>query len=50
MGSQLSGGQGASEQAQPPPPPPPGPGPRPEPGPWGQLEDVRFLIVCTPWY
>ncbi|XP_032318085.1 protein MMP24OS [Camelus ferus] len=30
---------------------PEGPGrPQPEPSPWGPLDDVRFLIVCTSWY
>lgn len=24
--------------------------PPPEPGPWGPLDDVRFLIACTSWY
>lgn len=59
MGAQLSGGggggggDGAAEQAQPQPQlaAPEGPErPRPEPGPWGPLDDVRFLIACTSWY
>ncbi|XP_054429819.1 protein MMP24OS [Pteronotus mesoamericanus] len=55
MGAQLSGGEGAAEPAQPQPQPQPaapeGPQrPRPEPGPWGPLDDVRFLIACTSWY
>jgi|UniRef100_A0A8C0X551 hypothetical protein len=64
MGAQLSGGPGTPEQAQPqsqppapeqPPPEPqpepePEPEPQPEPGPWGPLDDVRFLIACTSWY
>nr|XP_044603846.1 protein MMP24OS [Equus asinus]XP_044603847.1 protein MMP24OS [Equus asinus] len=51
MGGQVSGGQGVPEPAQPQPAAPEGPQrPPPEPGPWGPLDDVRFLIVCTSWY
>ncbi|EHB17155.1 Eukaryotic translation initiation factor 6 [Heterocephalus glaber] len=55
MGSQLSGGPGDPEPTQPEPegPAPPEqapPEPEPEPGPWGPLDDVRFLIACTSWY
>ncbi|KAM5177773.1 protein MMP24OS isoform 1-T2 [Callospermophilus lateralis] len=59
MGTQLSGGQGGPEPAQPQPAAPEGPErpqpqpqpqPQPEPGPWGPLDDVRFLIACTSWY
>ncbi|XP_023482217.1 protein MMP24OS [Equus asinus] len=57
MGGQVSGGQGVPEPAQPQPQPQPQPAapegpqrPPPEPGPWGPLDDVRFLIVCTSWY
>ncbi|XP_039104657.1 protein MMP24OS [Hyaena hyaena] len=57
MGARLSGGQGAPEPVQPQPQPQPQPGapeaperPQPEPGPWGPLDDVRFLIACTSWY
>ncbi|KAG8517873.1 Eukaryotic translation initiation factor 6 [Galemys pyrenaicus] len=55
MGSLLSGDQGAPEPALPPPQPEPAAPegaerPRPEPGPWGPLDDVRFLIACTSWY
>lgn len=51
MGALLSGGQEGPEPAQPQPPAPEGPQqPQPEPGPWGLLDDVRFLIACTSWY
>ncbi|KAK2509684.1 LOW QUALITY PROTEIN: hypothetical protein MC885_007743 [Smutsia gigantea] len=54
MGARLSGGPAAPEQPQPQPQAggaPEGPErPRPEPDPWGPLDDVRFLIVCTSWY
>ncbi|XP_036100770.1 protein MMP24OS [Molossus molossus] len=55
MGALLSGGEGAAEpapaQPQPQPVAPEGPEqPGPEPGPWGPLDDVRFLIACTSWY
>jgi hypothetical protein len=35
---------------EPQPEPEPEPEPQPEPGPWGPLDDVRFLIACTSWY
>ncbi|XP_055977595.1 protein MMP24OS [Sorex fumeus] len=50
MGAGLSGGQAAPEPAQPPPQPAAPERPRPDPGPWGPLDDVRFLIACTSWY
>ncbi|XP_040837518.1 protein MMP24OS isoform X1 [Ochotona curzoniae] len=53
MGAELSGGQGAPEPAQPQPAAQTGPeqpAPQPQLGPWGPLDDVRFLIVCTSWY
>nr|XP_045013489.1 protein MMP24OS [Jaculus jaculus] len=53
MGAQLCGGQDAPEPEQPQPQTPEGKGPprpEPEPGAWGPLDDVRFLIACTPWY
>ncbi|KAM6164417.1 protein MMP24OS [Rhynchocyon petersi] len=51
MGSQLSGGQSTAEPAQPEPAAPEdSERPRPEPDPWGPLDDVRYLITCTPWY
>ncbi|XP_027625949.1 protein MMP24OS [Tupaia chinensis] len=53
MGAQLSGGPGTPEPAQPQPAAPEvleRPRPQPDPGPWGPLDDVRFLIVCTSWY
>ncbi|XP_037352236.1 protein MMP24OS [Talpa occidentalis] len=55
MGALLSGGRGAPEPALPQPQPEPAAPegrerPGPEPGPWGPLDDVRFLIACTSWY
>ncbi|XP_045151406.1 protein MMP24OS [Tenrec ecaudatus] len=54
----MGGGQSTPEAPQPQPAAPENPErPPPEPhpwvrleGPWGPLDDVRFLITCTPWY